>query len=282
MGDKAVPTQAGETFERLVKRAAGTFAAAAEALNLNEATLRRYARGASIPSRKTVRIIEEWLRSSLGDVYPPGTLGELWYPGWDDPTNARGASAQAEPASASTAPVDDDVGERGESGAGEEANRELRPPHGGHRWVVWGTALVFALLMVGAGLWFLVDDDPEPPTREVTRSIQIYNKVTGGMQMREDSPAYLSSVPANFCKPAGCMLDGTDLLVTGGRVTAVCQTLAARTTNGDDTTLADDSNPELFESRLWYGIRWTDGRFGFLSEAWVHPDHRGGLDLPLC
>ncbi len=100
--------------------------------------------------------------------------------------------------------------------------------------------------------------------------------------MSEDSVAFLSSKPANYCRRDGCVLDGTDVLSTGDSVTAVCQTLAARSTNGDDTTTADDQNPELFESRLWYGIRWPDGRLGFFPEVWVHPDHRGGLDLPLC
>lgn len=63
----------------------------------------------------------------------------------------------------------------------------------------------------------------------VTRTIQIYNKVTsGGKEMSEDSVAFLSSKPANYCRRDGCVLDGTDVLSTGDSVTAVCQTLAAK------------------------------------------------------
>lgn len=141
-------------------------------------------------------------------------------------------------------------------------------------------AVVLAISML-----LLVRDDSSPQSQAragASRTIDIYNKVTSGNEVREDSVGFLSTRPVNFCKRDGCMLEGTDVLTTGVTVTAVCQTLGARTTNGEDNNSADDRNPELFESRLWYGIRWSDGRFGFFPEVWVHRDDRGGLDLPLC
>lgn len=117
---------------------------------------------------------------------------------------------------------------------------------------------------------------------EVAKRVEIYNKVTRGLEVRDDKPAYLSLEPVNECKDKGCALENTDMK-TGVAVNAVCQTLAPEaTTNGDNTTPADDANPELATSNLWYGIRWPDGRFGYLSEVWIHPDFRGGLDLPQC
>lgn len=114
-----------------------------------------------------------------------------------------------------------------------------------------------------------------------SRPVSVFNKITSGLEMKEDTPSYLSSMPASFCKRDGCALENTDVS-TGDELTATCQTLGPRVTNGDNTTPSDDANPALADSRLWYGIRWPDGRFGFLSEVWVHADDQGGLELPLC
>ncbi len=118
-------------------------------------------------------------------------------------------------------------------------------------------------------------------TPQFSRTVSVLNQVTSGSEMREDTPSYLSTLPASSCKRDGCALEGTDVN-TGAELDATCQTLGPRVTNGDDTTPADDDNPGLADSRLWYGIRWSDGRFGFLAEVWIQPDDRGGLDLPLC
>ena len=103
----------------------------------------------------------------------------------------------------------------------------------------------------------------------------------GGTQMREDAPAYLSMVAQNFCRKNGCAISNTDLS-TGAQITATCQTQGARTTNGEDSRPIDDANPGLYQSTLWYGIRLSDGRFGYLSEVWINSANRGGLGLPAC
>ncbi len=119
---------------------------------------------------------------------------------------------------------------------------------------------------------------PPPPTE---RAVTVFNQVTNGMGMREDTPAYLSKVTQNYCRTNGCMVPDT-FVGTGVRLTAVCQTTGARTTNGNDHDPADDANPQRFESTRWYGIRWPDGRFGYISEVWIDAADRGGLGLRAC
>jgi serine/threonine protein kinase len=121
-------------------------------------------------------------------------------------------------------------------------------------------------------------DAADPPDR-VTAVVD--NRVTDGPAMREDTPAYLSTVTENFCRPNGCEVPATEL-VSGDEVVLVCHTLGQRTTNGDDTNTNDDANPELVDTRLWYYVVLERGGEGFLSEVWIAEEFRGGLDLPLC
>lgn len=120
---------------------------------------------------------------------------------------------------------------------------------------------------------------PQPPP---TKRITVDNRVTNGStQMREDVPAYLSTVTRNYCKRDGCALSGTDVN-NGAALTAECTILGDRTTNGQDNSSIDDGNPGLYTSTRWYGIRWGDGRFGYISEVWIASGHRGGLGLRSC
>jgi hypothetical protein len=127
-------------------------------------------------------------------------------------------------------------------------------------------------------------DAPVPSTPESpsTRQLTVFDKVTNGpTQVREDTPAYLSTVTQNKCRQNGCMLPGTEV-TSGATVTAECQTQGARTTNGEDKSGIDDANPQLTQSTLWYGARWPDGRFGYISEIWISAAERGGLGLRNC
>jgi hypothetical protein len=117
-----------------------------------------------------------------------------------------------------------------------------------------------------------------PPER-VTAVID--NRVTDGMSMREDTPAYLATVPENFCRPNGCDVPGTDL-ASGDELVLTCQTVGQRTTNGNDQETHDDANPELYESVLWYYAVLEGSGEGYISESWIADEFRGGLDLPLC
>jgi hypothetical protein len=121
---------------------------------------------------------------------------------------------------------------------------------------------------------------PQPPA---SVTVVADNRVTNGATaMREDDqPAYLSTVTANFCKRDGCALPGTDFW-SGANLVAECTVIGNRTTNGQDNSSIDDSNPGLYTSYRWYGIRWGDGRFGYVSEVWLAAPYRGGLGLRTC
>ena len=121
---------------------------------------------------------------------------------------------------------------------------------------------------------------PAPPPGDVT--LTVYNEVTnGGTAMREDTPAYLSTVARNYCKRDGCAIAGTDRATGGTYAPAVCQVQSVRTTNGHDGDANDDANPGLFSSMRWYGVR-LGSALGYISEVWVAPSQRGGLGLPAC
>jgi hypothetical protein len=165
------------------------------------------------------------------------------------------------------------------------------------KWVGTITALLLVLcgyLTVAVAVpWPPFSDPPAVDRQEQTtpapsttwadgKPVFIYNKVTDGpTRTREDTPAYLSEVPANFCKRDGCALNGTDMR-TGDQAIAVCQTVGDFNTNGELSNPADDDNRALHESDLWYGILWPDHRLGYLSEVWVEDAYRGGLGLPTC
>lgn len=122
-----------------------------------------------------------------------------------------------------------------------------------------------------------------PNPQPVTRVITVYNQVTNGMSMREDStPARLLTKPWRFCTSRGCNINGTERSTGQTYDAAVCQTSGDRTTNGNDGSGVDDANPALFESSRYYGVRLSNGVFGYISEVWIAAEHRGGLGLPNC
>ena len=123
------------------------------------------------------------------------------------------------------------------------------------------------------------DGGSDGPPARVTAVVD--NRVTDGMEMREDTPAYLSSVAENFCRNNGCDVPDTDL-VSGDELVLTCQTAGQRTTNGNDQDTNDDANPGLHESRVWYYAVIEDGGEGFIADSWLAAEFRGGLDLQLC
>ncbi len=141
--------------------------------------------------------------------------------------------------------------------------------------------ILLAAVIAGLAIWRLVQ--PPDPLTQPGGVITVYNKITNGATaMQEDNnPAYLSTVTQNACRRFGCALPGTEMS-SDAKITAVCQIQGDRTTNGSDGSTDDDANPNLNTSRLWYGIRWSDGRFGYISEVWIQASDRGGLGLPDC
>ena len=124
---------------------------------------------------------------------------------------------------------------------------------------------------------------PDPGPQPVSKVITVDNRVTNGMGMREDgTPARLTTKPWTYCGSRGCNINGTERSTGGTYDAAGCQTTGERTTNGHDSSPADDNNPERFESSRYYGVRLSNGTFGYVSEVWIRAADRGGLGLPAC
>lgn len=121
---------------------------------------------------------------------------------------------------------------------------------------------------------------PPGPARIV---LTVDNRVTNGTSMREDSsPARLTTKPWIYCGSRGCNIAGTERGTGGQYDAAVCTTFGERTTNGNDSSTADDGNPLRYESTRYYGVRLGNGTFGFISEVWIQGAQRGGMGLPAC
>ncbi|MCA0144016.1 hypothetical protein [Blastococcus sp. LR1] len=159
----------------------------------------------------------------------------------------------------------------------------------GVRRMRYGLLLCAGVLVLGGVVMGVValsgsnsDDSASGPVADGPVTVTVDNRVTDGSGMREDSgPAVLSTVAENYCSSRGCALPDTGM-GSGDTVTAICRTEGERTTNGDDSSAADDENPDLYTSTLWYRVEMPDGRTGFLSEVWLSADARGGLGLPAC
>lgn len=125
---------------------------------------------------------------------------------------------------------------------------------------------------------------PPPPPPAPRKVLTVDNRVTNGAtEMREDStPARLTTKPWVYCGSRGCNIAGTERVSGQTYDAAVCQSQGEQTTNGDDTSSVDDHNPGLYTSTLYYGVRLSDGTFGYVSEVWIRSADRGGLGLPAC
>lgn len=108
----------------------------------------------------------------------------------------------------------------------------------------------------------------------------VSNLVTSGAHhMTEDRyPAVLTGRPVPIC----CTVKGSQRRSSDRYDAAVCQVIGPYDTNGNDMSTADDHNPGLAKSHLYYGVVLADGRFGFTSDIWVQKSQRGGLGLPPC
>ncbi|WP_030270980.1 hypothetical protein [Streptomyces sp. NRRL B-24484] len=127
-------------------------------------------------------------------------------------------------------------------------------------------------------------DTPAPagPASPQPVHVTVFDQVTNGAtQLREDTPAYLSTRTVARCRLFNCKVDGTDMH-SGAGLDALCQLQGDRITNGEDNNAIDDRNPGLFTSTRWYKARSADGREGYISEVWLGSGDRGGRGLPTC
>ena len=215
----------------------------------------------------------------LALVIALGADGAAWETRWRSlsaPTGSPAPAAAPAPADAEETPRAVAVVPPAPAGTIPQPDGTVPPPPGSRRHRV--AAAVGAVAVVAVAAFLLVDRAADEDSVTVT----VQNLVTAGAENSvEDTPAYLSTVPQNYCRPQGCDVPGTDLS-TGDHLEVVCQTTGERTTNGNDGDPADDTNPLLDDSRLWYGARLDDGSIGYLSEIWLDPLDRGGLGLPRC
>jgi hypothetical protein len=114
-------------------------------------------------------------------------------------------------------------------------------------------------------------------------NIRVQNKVAvGPTALLEDStPAYLSTKTIPFCGREHCKLAGTEMH-SGVYLPVVCQATGTEITNADFGSAGIGRNPNVATSNRWYRGVWPDGRQGYLSEVYVAPENRGGMNLPRC
>ncbi|WP_435126317.1 hypothetical protein [Micromonospora tulbaghiae] len=145
--------------------------------------------------------------------------------------------------------------------------------------------VVVSLLAVGGSYWAgLRDDQPaggKPPVSSA--AVTVHNKVAiGASGLAEDStPSYLSTRPVSRCASRGCKIAGTEVW-TGAQLVARCWTRGDTLTNRDLTSENISQNPAGVSSDIWYEIVLHDGQSGYLSEVYIAPQHRGGMNLPEC
>ena len=199
----------------------------------------------------------------------------------DQPPLQPAEEVSAEPTTTAQArAADGDSVERDEGLIGYEGG--ARPKHWSRRRVVAAAAGV-VLVAAGGLTWWWVSRSDQPAAAS-SRTIVVQNKVAfGPTDLEEDrSPSYLAARPIERCANVpGCKLSGTDM-GSGDTVEAVCQLQGALLTNADVRSSGVEANPNVAASALWYGVRWPDGRRGYLSEVYVAPMYRGGLQLPPC
>lgn len=113
--------------------------------------------------------------------------------------------------------------------------------------------------------------------------VTVQNKVAVGPSglLEDTTPAYLSSRPVPRCRLKGCRIEGTDMR-SGDVLPVTCWTRGAKMTNENTGAEGINKNPNGLYSTLWYRGTWLNGRSGYLSEVYVKPAYRGGLNLPEC
>lgn len=230
-----------------------------------------------------------------GNGEPDIAMGWLWDPASKDEVLKRFRELEAHAARSTSAPASGwqlavpDVavvaGREGEE-ASESAEREGYPgpdrklPRGPGYLV--GAAVLLVLL--AAALLLIRGWSDDPVKRPAGVVLRVDNRTTSGRQVRED-PARLplTTRPVPNCGRRGCVVQDTPTWESDQQIDrAVCQQQGERITNGNDTSKADDDNPLLDDTTLYYGVSLKDGTSGYVAEIWIARKQRGGLSLPPC
>ncbi|MBM2621039.1 helix-turn-helix domain-containing protein [Actinoplanes sp. LDG1-06] len=121
----------------------------------------------------------------------------------------------------------------------------------------------------------------DPPATSGPVPVIVQNMVAVGADglVEDETPAYLSARPVPRCAANGCKLAGTEMW-SGAALTVECR--AEGSVMHNYNVAEGTANPHSARSTIWYRARTADGRAGFVSEVYLAPRFRGGLDLPRC
>lgn len=114
-------------------------------------------------------------------------------------------------------------------------------------------------------------------------AVQVQNKVAiGPTELIEDTtPAYLSTRTIPFCSRRGCEVAGTTMW-SGTWIAITCEIHGASMTNENLASPGVSGNAGGMTSTVWYRATLPHKVSGYISEVYVAPADRGGLDLPAC
>jgi hypothetical protein len=145
--------------------------------------------------------------------------------------------------------------------------------------------LVFFGALTVLAIYDAQGNDPVVPQPGTLASavVIVQNTVVAGPagMVPDDYPVYLSTRPTPRCALHDCEISGTQR-DTGGQYLATCFVLGEGMTNMNVTARGANRNPARVSSDLWYGVPVHDRSLGYVSEAYLIAEHRGGLGLRRC
>lgn len=272
-----------EDFARALRDRRVSLRTAAAKSHWGKTTIASAGRGPGLPNRDLVRDVLTSVGLEDADV-------QAWLRRYDSLVNdpALPADLYEFPSAAAAGQVD---------GAEQPMSRSdtRRSSSSGRRWLFGGgLVLIAAVIVVIVVVTRLGRTDSGPVDHQVAASsslvaglphdtVVVQNKVAvGPSTLQEDTtPEYLSTRPVSHCASTGCNMSGTDMW-SGATVTVVCHIEGELMTNANVTSRDIKENPNVAASALWYRAIWPDGRQGYVSEVYLAPSYRGGLDLPQC
>ncbi len=146
------------------------------------------------------------------------------------------------------------------------------------------TLVVLSVSAAAVTLFARTDDAVQPAAGLATTIVLHSGPQTVEIRSGNGAPVYLSTRPVARCAERGCAIPGTQLLPGEFKVVSCYTGGEVVTDTNPDHHLGNArmKNPDNFRSDGWYGSLLHDGRLAYLSEVYVTPEYRHGLNLPEC